>query len=149
MNWKKSRIVTIIHQAGDFTITEDANGEDRPFRLDSVDADPEWFSTLNEAKRVAARQNELALFKAENERLREELSLARQGVAFERQAQAVKIAEADTEGDSLDYNPHADTSKLVDADDAAWIADEDDEIDPFCGMDLGPDGRGVPKLQSA
>jgi hypothetical protein len=78
MNWKKRRIITVVYQAEDFLITEEANGEDKPFRLDSPDADAEWFSTLAEAKRVATLQNELALFKRDNEQLRAE-SAERQG----------------------------------------------------------------------
>lgn len=149
MEWKRTKLTVNRWTACGFRITETADIDGRPFTLESIGDDnqePVAFESLDAAKVHAEVLNELAVIREDNARLREQLDLARQGNQFERQAHAANLAD---EGDSLDYNPHADASKLVDADEAAWPDGEDNEIDPFCGMDLGPDGRGVPKLQSA
>lgn len=83
MTWTKSRL-TIWESAG-FRITEDA-AADRPYRLDSPGAAPEFFADLEQAKAVAALRNDLELFKLDNERLRAELDERRQGDSFERGA---------------------------------------------------------------
>jgi hypothetical protein len=89
MNWKKSRITMNVWQDADFKITEnpEANAEER-FRLDvfGSGADPEFFSTIDTAKRAATTLNELAVVKADNERLRAELDERRQADAFGRGA---------------------------------------------------------------
>jgi hypothetical protein len=94
MTWTKRRITMIQWHAGDFTITETADDTDRPYRLDSSGASSQCFSTLDEAKIVAALQNELALFKADNAQLRADLDERRQADAFERQAAQAATAPA-------------------------------------------------------
>ena len=84
MNWKKSRIVMTTWQDGDYRITENpGEAAETRFRLDSFGdgADPEFFTSLDQAKRAAATLNELAVVKADNERLRIELSERRQADA--------------------------------------------------------------------
>ena len=53
-----------------FTTTEDLDAEDKPFRLESIGADPEYFSSLETAKGVAELENRLAVAEADNARLR-------------------------------------------------------------------------------
>lgn len=77
MHWKKRIIRISVWEAHGFRITEDADGEDKPFRLESPDGDPEWFPSLEAAKAVATLQNELEITKADNARLRAELGQRR------------------------------------------------------------------------
>lgn len=75
MEWKKSKILRWT--ANGFTITEDVIGDGRPYRLESPDADDERFASLEAAKATAHLKNELAITKADNERLRAELAEVR------------------------------------------------------------------------
>ena len=90
MNWKKTRITLTLWQYGDFKIVE--NPEEEPsnrFRLDALaepDVAPEFFTTLKQAQQTATLRNELALVRADNQRLRRELDERRQADAFERSA---------------------------------------------------------------
>jgi hypothetical protein len=70
--WTKHRFTR--WQAGAFTITEEARDSGRPYRLNGPDDCPQHFESLSEAKDHAALQNELALFKADNEKLPAELA---------------------------------------------------------------------------
>jgi hypothetical protein len=93
MIWKKTRISTVRHESGDFRITEDVEIHGTPFRLESFadGADPEYFPSLDAAKRAAATLNELALLKADNERLRAELDERRQADAFASSARRTAV----------------------------------------------------------
>lgn len=73
MEWKRTKVVIHIWDSNGFKITEDADGEGKPFRLESPDADPEWFADLDTAKAVATLQNRLALIEEDNQRLRDQL----------------------------------------------------------------------------
>ena len=78
MLWKTSKIKAWVADGG-FRITEDpgASGCRLPFRLDSPNAEPEFFAELEQAKKRAEGLNELAVTKADNERLRAELAQLR------------------------------------------------------------------------
>jgi hypothetical protein len=88
MIWKKTRISTVRHESGNFRITEDVEIHGTPFRLESFadGADPEYFPSLDAAKRAAATRAELAANKDEIARLRAELDERRQSDAFGRGA---------------------------------------------------------------
>ena len=92
MIWKKTRISTVRHESGDFRITEDVEIHGTPFCLESFTdgADPEYFPSLDAAKRAAATRAELAASKDEIARLRAELDERRQADAFGRGAAAAQ-----------------------------------------------------------
>jgi hypothetical protein len=80
MDWKKTKVTFFRWDSpSGHTITEDPNGEGFPFRLESFGADPEYFATLGQAQAVARLQNDLALTKADNDRLRAELTRLKAG----------------------------------------------------------------------
>jgi hypothetical protein len=80
MDWKKSKVVTFVWTADAFKIVETTEPNGRRFRLESqrdLDEPPVFFPALEDAKRHASVINELALFRAENARLRSELAQQR------------------------------------------------------------------------
>jgi len=94
MQWKKTRITMNTWQDGDFKITEnpEADGNER-FRLDTFgndgDITPEYFGSLDAAKRAASILNEVALLKESNADLRRQLDERRQAEQFGRTPPAI------------------------------------------------------------
>ena len=87
MQWKKTRLVVNVWQAGMYRITEDPEeSPEQRFRLESYgdSADKELFATLKQAQHAAEVRNELAVVREDNERLRRELDERRQADAFEK-----------------------------------------------------------------
>lgn len=79
MQWLKSKITRWT--SGDYRITEgDTQTSGRPFRLDlPFPEEPEFYTTLDDAKAVADLKNLLAVTQEDNQRLRAELD-AKNGV---------------------------------------------------------------------
>ncbi len=98
VNWTKTKIWRWT--AGAYRITDDPGPDTdaHPFRLETFAdpvgkcftlGDPQNFGSLDEAKAAAALKNELALARADNERLRAELAEARGGPASSAQSVSV------------------------------------------------------------
>jgi len=68
MEWKKKRVSITLWNANGFCITETTEVVGKPFRLESMSAQPEYFATLETAKAVASLQYDLALAREENEK---------------------------------------------------------------------------------
>lgn len=144
MEWKKRKVVINIWESCGFKIVEDVDGEDRPFRLESPFADPEWFGNIEMAKSTAKLQNELALVKEANEQLRAELAQAR-GVWPDLAARYANLTPAEDEAiqhaEAAQADRDAEASyELLQAADAAREALEDQDAEEF------DDGRGIPSL---
>jgi hypothetical protein len=128
-------------QDGDYRITENPEeAAQTRFRLDSFGegADPEFFASLDQAKRAATTRAELATSKDEIARLRAELDQCRQADAFGRDAPAASPAVAKLAAELVE---------IMAANDA-----EHDEEDPQPDMHdhaaYEADGRGIPRARA-
>jgi hypothetical protein len=147
MIWKKTRITTNRYESGDYRITEDVEIHGTPFRLESFadGADPEYFPSLDAAKRAAATRAELAASKDEIARLRAELDERRQADAFGHGAAAAQSPAVAKAAELVEtIAAHDDGRGIPDADEparqeayAAERSDEDEDEDEDAGVLTG------------
>jgi hypothetical protein len=143
MIWNKHRFTKWT--AGNFAITETIEDQGA-FRLDVGDAPPQYFDLLDKAKRQAKILNDLAVIRAENERLRTELAALRNGHANS----ATTLVRATRQPGTVEHLPLPEDFGLQ-SNGSPWPDEEHGDV-PFAAeetildhADRGPDGRGIPK----
>jgi hypothetical protein len=167
MNWKKTRLTLNVWQDADFKIVENPEESlERRYRLDVFGQEfpegPEFFASLDAAKRAAATLHQLALMKAENERLRIELDERRQADAFERHQLEAELHDLNAKrpapghpqvtalaAELVEVITQHETDELARLEaEAGQALEEDGDVLGFPGQEHDPwfdgDQRGVP-----